>query len=415
MSKGADIMKKFWGASIVMIISIIFISCDKNSKVNQDEKNNLGVIEKEFEQIVEESIEDYKEEKLDLNQYSLKNGYGDTANTTFLWFEMAYSDDGYYFENERSYLSFMDKVSGKVVPLCNKAECMHYNESYYNKECNAYFDSSFHLEFLQYYDGYLYTLAYDGEGYVYLYKISEDGSSREKYMTLYKQELSGVNGMTEYRFPEICIHRGYVYYTIPFAEYPKLYRIKLGGDTNEVLFELKGERGNMYRIRPYGDFVFFQAGHFVDETMTDINAGIFAYNINNGELTMVKNNSVSTYTLVGNIMYHSDSTGIYKRDLTTNKGDKIINLDNWIGFSVDSNYVYVEQERSIVSVYNTDGEYLCEIEPLSGQRISSLHYGDENYLFAESTIGENDEQIARCTYLKISDIAEGKAKWQYSE
>ena len=406
-------MKKIIVISMVVIFSTIFISCDKSNKVNQDKKDNMGTVEKEFNEIVEESIDGYKEEKLDLYNYSLNNGYNDTANTSFLWFRVAYSDNGYYFENENSYISFMDKSSGKVVPLCNKAECMHYNDG--NTECNAYFDDSFYLDYMQYYDGFLYTLACDGEGNVCLYKISEDGSSREKYMTLYKQEVSSSNGMIPITFPEICMHRGYVYYIIPFAEYPKLYRMKLGGDTNEVLFELKGERGNMYRIRPYGDFVFFQAGHFVDETMTDIKAGIFAYNINNGELIMTKNNSVSTYTLVGNIMYHSDSNGIYKRDLTTNTDDKIINLDTWTVFSADSKYVYVEGEKSTVEVYNTDGEYMCKIEPLDGQRIALLHYGDDDYLFAQSTISEGDEQILRCTYIKISDIAEGKAKWQYSK
>ena len=92
--------------SIIVIFSLSFISCNDEESMDKVKNNdNLGVVEKEFNQIVEDDIGEYSEKSLDLSNYSLENGYSDTANTTFLWFRLAHSEYGYYFENQNQKLS----------------------------------------------------------------------------------------------------------------------------------------------------------------------------------------------------------------------------------------------------------------------------------------------------------------------
>lgn len=90
-------------------------------------------------------------------------------------------------------------------------------------------------------------------------------------MTLYRLE-AGDGEVTPY--PEVCIHRGYVYYVIPFQSTMKLQRMKLGSKEAETVYEMTGDRQNLYRIKAYGNHIFFQAGNFSADNI-DINASIF--------------------------------------------------------------------------------------------------------------------------------------------
>lgn len=58
-------------------------------------------------------------------------------------------------------------------------------------------------------------------------------------MTLYRLE---VNDDETPGYPEICIHRGYVYYVIPFQSTMKLQRMKLGSKEAETVYEMTGDR-----------------------------------------------------------------------------------------------------------------------------------------------------------------------------
>lgn len=398
---------------VALVLEILALTaCDKdNSKDKQPE-----IVEKVFEPIVEESIENYKEEKLDLEKYSVRNELDIDANTGFLWFTMAESDYGYYIPYD-DMLVFVDKVTEKIVPLCNRADCSHNDEN-----CNAHYnthysitndesDVVFKLNYLQFYDGYLYTLAYDMSGYVYLYKISEDGSTREKCMKLYKQEASVSDGI---KIGEVCIHRGYVYYVHAFEDNPKLRRMRLGGGEEEIIFELKGERGNLYRIRPYGDFVFFQAGNFTDETCTDINSGIFAFNVNDGKLQLVKENGVATYFVEKDILYYQTAGVISRYDLVTGEKEVLFEDDLNADFSVDDRYIY-HINGNCLDIYDLSMEKMFSVENSPEQRIFSYDFGNGEYLFAEGIMGDGDEQKSGFYYLKKTGIEDGTAKWIFSE
>ena len=125
---------------------------------------------------------------------------------------------------------YFDIATKSYIPLCNKPNCQHDSE-----ECNAFFnnysivgDVTYISNYIQYYDGYVYVIAVDEKsGYVYLYQISPDGSSSKEYMTLYKADLSSVNGEVDFHSPNVCIHRGYVYFIDNGESAPKIRRIEL--------------------------------------------------------------------------------------------------------------------------------------------------------------------------------------------
>ena len=389
----------------IMIIGImlLFTACG-------DKKNDIKNEDETIDTIVEDNLSQYKETNLDLNKYSVINADNKDARTYFPWFNLGCSDYGYYYKSDNDFIYFFDKNAKKSVPLCNKAECEHCDE-----QCNAYFNRTYHLSYIQYYDGNVYTLSYSMDGYVYLSKISEDGSSREQYMTLYKQELTTTDGGTNYRFPEICIHRDYVYFVIPKEETPKLYRMKLGGEELEVVFELKGERASIYRIRPYGDFVFFQAGHFADDTMVDMNAGIFAINVNSGEMTLVVDDAMATYVVADNILYYDNREGIYSKDLSEGNRQKIVDVATKWDFSADGKYIYIENATGDgIKVYNLDGEYIRSINPLSKQQISKHFYGDGTYLFAYSLV-DNETREEKMAYFDINNMLDEESGWNYCD
>ena len=88
------------------------------------------------------------------------------------------TDSGVYFFREGKdhfqYLHYLDHVSGKAVPVCGKADCMHNTDS-----CNAWFGPIV-CEYSLYWSGQkLYVWAAPGS-HSALYEMNADGSDRRK-------------------------------------------------------------------------------------------------------------------------------------------------------------------------------------------------------------------------------------------
>lgn len=432
-------MKKTKILSVVLLCGLSLIGCSDNDENVTTPTNQTQITttnDTETESTPEEAstaksdttAATYNEELLDLNSYDVINDSSDEARTHYIGFDLAVSDNGYYI-SETQWITFMDKASGKYVPWCNRPDCTHEGE-----DCNAYFnglsqgDLSYNLSYLQFYDGSLYTMGQKTDGSVSLCKISEDGSVRENYMNLCKVEPTAVGGEgTHYRTPEICIHRGYVYYIMPLEATPTLRRMKLGTEEVEELFKLPEGGAMMYRMRPYGDFVFFQGGDFTEEGISGMTSGIYAYNVENGELKLVKDGAISTYDVSGSTLYYTNSEGVSAYDLASGKDSLFIKNSNNPVFSVDDRYLYVENEdlsseknNLIVEVYDMSGKLVNEIQADKsiGHRIGQIHYGDGIYLFAEGMVDENTlhPKGARF-YAKVDDIeaGDGYLYWQPME
>lgn len=413
-------LKKFFAVSFVLAASVFLFSCNEKNETDNNGNNNIKETVGEIrEPVVSEGIGGYDEELLDLKNYNLQYVQDTDAQPCFEWTRMAKSKNGYYYwgefpiEKGEGLLMFFDRATEKTVPVCNKPECSHMDES-----CNAWFDAKSSVEngdieydrsIMMFYEGHVYVIGYDFEGNMYLYKVSEDGSTCEQYMKLYKNEPTepGNPNSINCATPEICIHRGYVYYLEAFESEPRIRRMKMGGDTEEVVFKLTGERPNVYRIKPYGDYVFFQAGNFIDDTYIDIEAGVFAYNINTGEIKLVRKGVYSDYVIADNKLYYYHDKGTNVYDMVTGKEERLegVNSEN-DQIYVDSQYVYV-MESETVKIYDLRGNlvYSGGINVISGMC-------DGEYIFV-STVIAGVMEYGGFAALDISDAVSGDGKWQY--
>lgn len=390
------------------------------SKSNGKEDSTREYIGQTFDTISESDLDGYKEEFLDLSKYDIENDENDEIIDGIIWNYMAISDKGYYYwvmSGQYDFLYFMDKATGKSVPLCNRPDCEHIDEN-----CNAYYKTVIHssadgVEFdrsrVLFYDGFVYVLAHDFDGVHYLYRISEDGSKQEQYMRLYKKELTqtGSEGQSiRYTTPEICIHKGYVYYIIPRETVPTVYRMQLGSEKVEKVFELKTDRPNLYRMLPYGDFIFFQAGIF-SEDYFDVDGGIFAFNIINGEIKLVKSEAISAYKVVGNNLYYAKSDGVYRFEMNGTFDERIVEYEQYPIFSVDNEYIYIEDGDNI-AIYNIEGEYVLNPQMNDALEISENYFGDDKYIFANGYETVGTELKSCLMYIDITQLESGKAIWQ---
>lgn len=122
-----------------------------------------------------------------------------------LYMHQARGRNGYFFL-QGHYIYYLDDATQKLVPLCNKADCLHDQETEADRysECNAYVDMSGIVWVgIAYCNGYLYYIEAGAEDGFYqtLYRMKEDGSEREK---LYQWDGMSVE--------QWCVHRDVLYY-----------------------------------------------------------------------------------------------------------------------------------------------------------------------------------------------------------
>ncbi len=112
------------------------------------------------------------------------------------------AEDGYYIYDGQ-FVSYFDRESSVVAPLCNRPECAHSDES-----CSAYFPATSRWLFMQYYEGALYLEAgeSDADGYTAstLYRVNPQECTREKICQLPYDWTVHHSYM---------MHRGYLYMT----------------------------------------------------------------------------------------------------------------------------------------------------------------------------------------------------------
>lgn len=350
------------------------------------------------------------------------------------------SEHGYYFFDTR-YMGFMmyyDINSGQKVPLCNRPDCRHDS-----KECNAYYNGIFNpgegvhfsTDYVQFYNGSLYVIGYDAEQYVKLYKISEDGSSREYSTTLFKADFTPSEGTaigTDHKAwttPEVCIHRGYVYFIDLRETEKKLRRVKIGESEAEVVYENESQ-SEVYRILPYGDYVFFQAASVI-EGKAEFDGNIYAYDIQSSEINMVKRGVFTTYTIAGDMLYYCDESGIWGCSLVTMEEELLVKDVKSLDFSTDGKYIYAfDAETGTLEAYDNKGNL---IDHVVDKNVVGMYFGcDSQYLFAlgatERKYGTGSAEVpvgpvklsdvlsadkGFMAVMDLSKLQQGKGKWTY--
>ncbi len=362
-------------------------------------------------------ISEYGEEKLDLDNYSLDYVFETDAQTGFIYSECTKSENGYYVWGKReNNLCFIDSQTLEMVPLCNRPDCSHMDS-----ECNAYYkhgigeEEFYDKNFIQYYDGYIYIVGTDNE-YENLYRVSLDGSTCEKYMSLYRIDLSPEGNDSEtvvsYSSPEVWIHRGYVYYLNRKEEYPKIRRMKLGSNEEEIVYETGGERPNVYRMMPHGDYLFFQTRNFTDDTITEIDGGIMAYNINTEKTILIKKGAISSYGIKDKTLYYyknPDEVISYNLESSEEKTVCRFQMSAEIQLYGDK-YIYTHNfSRNSISVYDYDGKLLGSVED---DKLVMCSFGDDKYLLAGYSPSYG---VSGTVIISVDDIIAGKGKWKLLE
>lgn len=366
--------------------------------------------------------------KLDIENYNLDYNEKTDAQPFISWSRVAKSDKGYYLWGEGDfweYLMFFDLGTQQSVPVCNLPNCSHTG-----KTCNAYFSGgdkdNIWKDGLWYYEDSVYVLGCDAQDYINLYKVKPDGSSREKYMQLYRADTSSTdnNEYKEYWMPELVIHRGYVYYIDRKEKNPKLRRIELGSTETEILyetggvFETEGDKPELFYIKGYGDYIFFQRTSVFGEEQKEL-AGLYAYNTQTEEVTFVSNSIKRDFTVFENEIYYCKEKELCKFSIQTQKDEKLMDYPKGItAVSVDSDTISILStkdnkiriyDRNLKLLYEDAGGSEKEGDKSENENDEILEYykGDENFFFAH--FGVEKSTIRRLDKSKIKDKT---AKWE---
>lgn len=288
--------------------------------------------------------------------------------------DYAYTKNGYYHmkllnqenDNMTYQLTFTDKKSGKTVPVCTKSNCTHtsadcdanFEEGYDGDHASA--NKSYYIGYgyFQYYKGSLYLPVKKGD-YVYLMKVGADGSTRSNVMKLCRflqiTKKKGDATETESFYPMLQIHRGYVYFTNDETggKTATLYRKKMGGDQIETIKHLKSHQPMIYRIHPYGNYVFYIAGTM--DSKGNMKSNLYAYNTKNKKIFLAGKNISGNYTVYKGSIYYTNgfkTMRIYRLSLGSFQPTYITKTAMKEGESV---HLYGNGKKVVVQFVNNDG------------------------------------------------------------
>lgn len=262
-----------------------------------------------------------------------------------------YTENGFYTIADLERIEFIDRESGKQVPLCAKPDCTHEKES-----CNAYFRMPLAI---QIYDKMLYVVAAGSEeSTMSLYRLSMDGSEREEVKKLYATEETDTEGCSL----SFVIHRGYGYMVTNWMQKDRrertqaLYRISLDRDEEkEIIYEYKGYVPLLYIIQGEKNRLYVTADRYLDKDLKEHETSSFYFDILKGTTTELP--VPNGYGLIGEkngslYYYKSDEKIVYRmnEDGTGQNG-----LFEWEYSDMlicrDSNYLYL---NNMVAVYEND-------------------------------------------------------------
>lgn len=385
-----------------MCITLILCSCQSD--------NNEEVYVENYEELIQVS----KDIDFGDTSYNIETDSQNYYN--FNDRQCAAVRDGYYtfkiLDNLDLQLVFIDRDTLKSIPVCSKADCMHDGI-----ECDAYFDESVYL--LNYYDGSLYTILGDRNENVityYLYRISLDGSVRQKAFDIYSADETGSV------YPKFIIHRGYVYCFYENGEDYHMAKIDVDGDNLHDIYSIDSEMGKLYNINGYGDGVLFCDRSNINETYS---YRMLYYSETSDEVYEIADNIYWQYAATENGIVYTDGSDIYivnTADMT--REIFIEDISGMVSIKYDGKYLYIdnvgvlwnfeELEKSDYSsrkidVYDLNGNLIDTIPVANQGRDAEI--GDEEYIFL--TFSENGSSTKKA--FDKSQIGTGNHEWREIE
>ncbi|MCM1190839.1 MAG: DUF5050 domain-containing protein [Butyrivibrio sp.] len=339
----------------------------------------------------------------------------DTDEADFAYPYVAESEMGYYFWERESpdqfypRLMFMDRESGRVVPLCSRPDCTHEG-----MECNAYFKEhnsnggGVHKYYLQYYEGDLYAVGLSEDAYVSLFRIRADGSGEwEISAKLYRTDYAATG---EWKTPDVLIHGGYVYFVDLYQKVKKLERMPIDGGPSEVLFT--GDRDassvDIYRIKCNGGLLFFQVVSYWNDTSENAEAAAYRYDPASGQCSMVLEGFPGTFSVRDGFLYYSSAEGICRYSIQDQTTDLLVEQPmNIPTVTLTKDYIIVcdQMEDNALTFYDYEGKKITTVP--NTLNVGWYFGGDSDMLFGECWDAY--------TSLGFLDLRRPVEKWQWEE
>lgn len=367
--------------------------------------------------------------------------------------QIAKTENGYYCLNN-SFIYYIDGKTKKANPICSRSDCLHANEKdeERRKRCDAYTTSNQ----IQYYAGDLYieeeTMQQELKGVETFYRLSADGTRKEKIFQIKNVNLSGW-----------AVHRGYIYFTtaqykpdkneVDAGEtqtYCRINRIPVtGAKKEEVLYECKEVKynGEIYTPFLYGNHLYVEVfGTYEDREAAGVEdrkklcfEKMLQYNIEDGTHSYIeadKESVVSTLNIFrGKLLFYGyhfeyndkrncqyyiadlDGSNVKKIFKTKNPSDRYITdgkylyCDNYFGIF----YRQMEDENAAsepqyLQVYdmNLKGVDVIGLPKTEGD-LYCLPAEDETYFFDTPDMLEQDENTVKdITYFDKKEIGSMK-------
>lgn len=332
-------------------------------------------------------------------QYCYNNISNERMNCTV-------SQTGYYYLGSHNMIIYIDKATLKSTPLCSKANCLHNDKD----TCDAYGYNK-----IQYNNGYLYTEASEYSSkklsdIQYIYKVTEDGTSKEKL----------TNGFDEMLY-DWFIHRDYIYYVTLSG----LYRLPLSAPKNEsqqlISFKnLKCDNINIEKFTAYKSYVYLGISSlFEDENSNDHNVfnNLYAYDVTADKYSRIFEDDfipqIATFFEDKMVTYkavkNSDdtyNTVYYTSDLNGSNTEKLAEFKSGYYLYSDGKYIYVDDGayknfsdisndfHQTVEVYSLDMNKLYSFTLPFSEWIDMCPQDTKSFLLADNSelfcISKND-------------------------
>ena len=369
----------------VILVGLIFLLCGC-SEQNKDTKT-------------EQSSAVVSNQAIDISR--LGSTSDATSQTFFEYQDVASIGDDYYvWQPTEGYFRLMcyDSDNDQYTPVCNKPNCMHDS-----LKCNAILSDpniEFSGNYISSYGNELFTLGYDEAGNVSVYQIEPDGSGFSEYLNLYQADLTDPTGLAETSWtePSVLFHGGYIYYIVPDQETSAVRRMNLSDQKEEIVYMNEKNDPMTYRMKAYGDYIFFQAGGFTDASHMNVDGGIYAYSIPSGEVMLVKAGVVAGYAITNGSLVYATQDSIHVVNLSSSDDQLIAKTERRVDLAaVDSKIYAFDDERLTLTVYDLSGQ---EIVSIDSKGIYQFMMGDDKTLFAR---GENEAGKTKEFYLRITD------------
>ena len=303
------------------------------------------------------------------------------ADTDYQSFLSEYSDvvlvDNGYYASYDGFLYYIDKAAINKTFVCSNPNCMHNNV-----DCDAYLGDA---SSLQYYNGNLYYVVYEGNKAVVCSRTL-DSSVISEICSIDSTDV----------IPLISVHRGYAFYALfDGNDSCSLFRVKLESKAvPEKIYTCRGFDSQIYKINGYGDGVLFVNSIALDEEYNSFNFRILYYDIDENAVKSVAEDAGGSYAVSDDRVYYWKKDAVYCYTPDKNETTAFYKTDEPVFVSFDGENFYFDNKYGINIGYTDSKKHTVYVVNREGVLLDAIKlsdticcYGDKDYLFQTTSNG----------------------------